>query len=256
MSREFVEYEKDGHTAIITLNRPERMNALGAELLRDLHDVWHEFESDDDIFVAIYTGTGKAFCSGKDIKEAAGSSPIPAPLEFSPLASGAGSKPVIAAVNGFAMGGGFMDVLRCDLRIAVEGAQFEFSEVARSVLPHPVFRGITGVLPDALVTELALGSRLTAARLYEIGLLNRVVPADALMAEARQLADRILALPPLAVKFTLEGLRLTRQVGSDEREHRIEAWERNADAVLQGSTDAREAMQSFLERRPPVYRGR
>jgi enoyl-CoA hydratase/carnithine racemase len=162
-------------------------------------------------------------------------------------------KPVIAAVNGYAIGGGFFDVLRCDLRIAADSATFQLAEVMRSVLPTPLIDGTAGALPDCLVTELGLGARITARRAYEMGLINRVVADEDLASEAAALAAEIAALPPLAVEAVLSGLRSARSRTVDTGE--LTEWQRTATARLQTSDDYREALASFLEKRPPRFSG-
>jgi enoyl-CoA hydratase/carnithine racemase len=254
---EFVEYEQDGPVVTIRLNRPERMNSLSRALVADLEAAWDRFILDEDARVAIYTGTGKAFCAGMDVKEAATADRSEVRVPEPPLTifhAGDVQKPIVAAVNGYAIGGGFFDVLRCDLRIAAESAVFQLAEVMRSVMPHPLINGIAGALPDCLVTELALGERLTARRAYEMGLINRVVADDELKSEARRVADAVAALPPLAVASVLEGLRRARALRHDDRE--LRRWQENATRRLLDSEDYREALTSFLEKRTPAYKGR
>src|ERR1700675_1946763 len=128
----FVETERRGQVMVVRMNRPERLNALGQELRTGLADAWCEFRDSDQLEVAIFTGTGRAFCAGEDMKEsvargAAGSTAASARLE-NPYNDGTLDKPVIVAINGFAMGGGFKLVERADLRVAVRGATFESSE--------------------------------------------------------------------------------------------------------------------------------
>jgi len=253
---EFVDYEKAGHVVTIRLNRPDRRNSLSRALVRDLDEAWRAFAGDADARVAIYTGTGTAFCAGMDVKDAAEPGEPP-PFPEPPLTifhAGEVSKPVIAAVNGFAVGGGFFDVMRCDLRIAAESAVFQLAEVLRSVMPHPLFDGIAGALPDCLVTELALGRRIDARRAYEIGLLNAVVGDGELMAEATARAEEIGRLPPLAAEAVVVGLRRSRAVRPDSSE--LRRWQEQITARLRESEDQREALASFLEKRPPRYEGR
>ncbi len=257
MTLEFVVYEQDGGVVTIRLNRPDRMNSLSRDMVRDLETVWQRFTADDRARVAIYTGTGRAFCAGMDVKEAVSADPSTIRIPEPPLTTfhaGDVRKPVIAAVNGYAIGGGFFDVLRCDLRIAGESAIFQLAEVMRSVMPHPLVNGIAGALPDCLVTELALGARVTAQRAYEMGLINRVVPDDALLDAATEMAETIAALPPLAVEAALEGLRRSRALRPDDSE--LQRWQETSTRRLLESDDYREALTSFLEKRPPTYEGR
>lgn len=254
---EFVEYEQDGAVVTIRLNRPDRMNSFSRALVQGLETAWQRFATDDRARVAIYTGTGKAFCAGMDVKEAASAAPSSVLVPEPPLTifhAGDVRKPVIAAVNGYAIGGGFFDALRCDLRIAAESAVFQLAEVMRSVMPHPLINGIAGALPDCLVTELGLGARITAYRAYEMGLINRVVADEDLLPEAKKTAETIASLPPLAVESVLEGLRRSRVLGP--RDGDLRRWQEATTRKLLESNDYREALASFLEKRPPTYEGR
>jgi enoyl-CoA hydratase/carnithine racemase len=253
----FVEYEKNGSVVTVRLNRPDRMNSLSQALVAELDNAWRAFVADEDARIAIYTGNGRAFCAGMDVKEASERPSDDVTFPEPPLTifhAGNVPKPVIAAVNGYAIGGGFFDVLRCDLRIAAETAVFQLAEVQRSVLPSPLIEGIAGGVPDCLVTELGLGGRIDAARACSMGLVNRVVPDEQLMAEAMSLAADIAALPPIAVRLVLEGLRLARAGRSGLLD--LPAWQAGAVRELRASDDFQEALLSFLEKRPPVYRGR
>lgn len=169
-----VETERQGQIFQVRLNRPERMNAMGMELRQGMAEAFTTFREDPDLEVAVLTGTGRAFCAGEDMKESLerGTPGAGAQLE-DPFMEYKLEKPVIAAVNGFAMGGGFMMVERTDLRVAVRGAVFEMSEAKRWLLGgynHGHFAG----LPHHIATEMALGFRFTAERLYEVGFLNRL----------------------------------------------------------------------------------
>jgi enoyl-CoA hydratase/carnithine racemase len=255
---EFVAYEQDGAVVTIRLDRPERMNSLSAALVRELDEAWRRFAADDEARVAIYTGTGKAFCAGMDVKEAAATAPEDVRVPEPPLTvfhAGDVAKPVVAAVNGYAIGGGFFDVLRCDLRVAAESAVFQLAEVMRSVMPHPLINGIAGAVPDCLVTELGLGRRISARRAHEIGIVNRVVPDEELMPEAHAMAREIAELPPLAVAAVLTGLRRSRSQRRDD-DGALQRWQEETTRTLLASEDYQEALASFLEKRPPTYRGR
>src|SRR3954447_11297168 len=180
-----VETERHGQTLVVRMNRPERLNALNGEMRNQLARVWTEFRHDPDLEVAIFTGTGRAFCAGEDMKEslADGAPGGRRPVIEDPFMSGALEKPVIAAVNGFAMGGGFMLVERTDLRVGVRGAVFEVSEAKRWLLGG-YNHGHIAALPYPIAMEMALGFRSTAERFYEVGFLNRLVDADELMPAA------------------------------------------------------------------------
>ena len=166
-----VETERHGQILVVRMNRPERLNALNHELRTLLAETWTAFRHDNELEVAIFTGAGRAFCAGEDMKESLqnGAPGGRRPAIEDPFMSGALEKPVIAAVNGFAMGGGFMLVERTDLRVAVRGAIFEVSEAKRWLLGG-YNHGHLANLPFPIAMEMALGFRFTAERFYELGL--------------------------------------------------------------------------------------
>ena len=168
----FVEVERNDGVMTIRLNRPERMNALGTEMRTLLANAWCEFRDSKDLEVAIFTGSGRAFCAGEDMKESVekgrvGASPEAAKLD-NPYNDGTLDKPVIVAINGFAMGGGFMLTERADLRVAVRGVTFESSEAKRWLLGGHS-HGVINNLPHAVAMEIAFAFRFTAERMYDVG---------------------------------------------------------------------------------------
>ena len=218
---ETVTYERDGHVAVITYNRPEAMNAVNGELRRDLNAAWETLRTDDEAWVAIVTGAGRAFCAGADLKDpgsAVGNDEhsfweVPS---FTSLESGKEIfKPIIAAVNGYALGFGLTLVAACDFVIASDQAQFGFPEVQLGV---PTVQGSVR-MPERIGWQnamelLLLGDRVDAQRAKEMGLVMKVVPHDDLMDEARALADRLVTnAAPLAVRATKEIARRGQQMG-------------------------------------------
>jgi enoyl-CoA hydratase/carnithine racemase len=249
-----VETERDGAVLTIRLNRPERLNALSGELRTALAEAWCAFRDDPDLEVAIYTGTGRAFCAGEDMKEsvARGSAPAGGPgssSSGSPYEAGTIDKPVIAAINGFAMGGGFLQAERADLRLAVRGAVFEMSEAKRWLLGG-YQHGLIGGLPHAVATEMAFAFRFTAERLYELGWLNRLVEPEELLPAARQMAEHLLSLPPASRVNTLTMMRALRPRVPEELE-RLAARLREHGA----KDDLMESRRAFAEKRPPRFKG-
>ncbi len=204
-------YELDGHVATITYNRPESLNAINGEMRRDLNAAFTRFREEEDAWVGIVTGAGKAFCAGGDIKDGAGSvGEFPGTFWEKPTINSFESgweifKPVIAAVNGFCLGYGLTLVSWCDFVIASERAEFGFPEVRLGV---PTIVGAIR-LPQRLNWQYAMellltGERIDAARAKEIGLAGWVVPHDEVMAEARRLADRLVRAAPIAARATKE----------------------------------------------------
>ncbi len=206
-----VKYELDGHVATITYNRPDALNAINGEMRRDLNAAFSRFRDEEDAWVAIVTGAGKAFCAGADLRDGAGSAgEFAGTFWEKPTINSFESgweifKPVIAAVNGYCLGYGLTLVTWCDFVIASERAEFGFPEVRLGV---PTIVGAIR-LPQRLLwhdaMELLLtGERIDAARAKEIGLVGSVVAPEELMNEARGLASRLLQSAPLAQRAIKE----------------------------------------------------
>lgn len=246
-----VETETHGQTLVVRLNRPERMNALSHELRSALAGIWTSFRHDPALEVAILTGTGRGFCAGEDMKEslADGAPGGRAPEQPDPFRDGVLEKPVIAAVNGFAMGGGFMLVERCDLRVAVEGAVFEVSEAKRWLLGG-WNHGALANLPFPIAMEMALGYRFTAERFHQLGFLNRLVPAEALLPTALEMAAHLLTLPPASRVNTVHMMRRMRPVMSPAHEALAEKLHQHG-----ALSDRMESRAAFAAKRAPVWRG-
>src|SRR5580765_5389249 len=208
---ENVRYELDGHIATITYNRPEALNAINLELRNDLNDAFARFRDEEDAWVAIVTGEGKAFCVGADLRGGGNSAgEFPGTFWEKPTQNSFESgweifKPVIAAVNGYCLGYGLTLVTWCDFVIASERAEFGFPEVRIGV---PTIVGAIR-LPDRIGWQAAMellltGERIDATRAKEVGLVGRVVAHDDLMDEARRLAVRLCEAAPLAARATKE----------------------------------------------------
>lgn len=247
----FVETETHGQILVIRLNRPDRLNAMGADLCQQMADAFTMYRDDDNLEVAILTGTGRGFCAGEDMKEALerGAPGTAAIRKSDPFWEGTLEKPVIGAINGFAMGGGFMLVERTDLRVAVPGATFEISEAKRWLLGG-YDHGHVAALPHPIATEMALGFRFTAERLHQLGFINRLVEPEQLMPEAIGMAEHMLSLPPASRVNTVYMMRQMRpQVAAPLK--------RLADALHQhGCTEDRmESRRAFAEKRKPNYKG-
>src|ERR1700720_1391482 len=213
-----VETERHGQVLVVRMNRPERLNALSHEMRTQLAETWNEFRHSDRFEVAICTGAGRGFCAGEDMKESLqhGSPGGRRPAIEDPFMSGALEKPVIAAVNGYAMGGGFMLVERTDLRVAARGAVFEVSEAKRWLLGG-YNHGHIANLSYPIAMEMALGFRFTAERFYEIGFLNRLVEADPLIPSLLGMAEHLLTLPPASRVNTVHMMRQMRPAPTVEQ---------------------------------------
>lgn len=244
----------EGHVLLLTLNRPAQRNALNFELRSSLRAAFDAFDEDDDLRCAVLTGEGTAFCAGGDLKEMAGTAVQDPPLEWSLLLGSRGQvrKPVIAAVNGFALAGGFRLVQGCDLVIASEQATFGISEVKRG-RGAPWAAPLISMLPQRIMMELLLtGDPLTAQRAYEIGFVNRVVPATQLVETALTMAHSIAGNAPLSVQAGKELVGLATEMG---RTQALMAAELLYQQVYR-SDDALEGPRAFAERREPHWTGR
>jgi enoyl-CoA hydratase/carnithine racemase len=246
-----VETERHGQVLVVRMNRPERLNALNHEMRTRLAETWTEFRHDNDLEVAIFTGTGRGFCAGEDMKEslARGLPGGQRPAIEDPFMTGTLEKPVIAAVNGFSMGGGFMLVERTDLRVAVRGAVFEVSEAKRWLLGG-YNHGHLANLPYPIAMEMALGFRFTAERFYEIGFLNRLADADQLIPSALAMAEHLLTLPPASRVNTVHMMRQMRPLPSPEQQRLATALKEHG-----AKSDLIESRAAFAEKRPPRFKG-
>ncbi|MCY4501087.1 MAG: enoyl-CoA hydratase-related protein [Alphaproteobacteria bacterium] len=256
--REYCTVERDGRLLIVTLNRPERYNALHFPAHFELAEVWDEFAADPELWVAIVTGAGdRAFCAGNDLRfQAEGNIRKRCPTGFAGLTDRYDlNKPVIAAVNGFAMGGGFETALACDLIIAAENAIF--------ALPEPrvgLMAGAGGVhrLPRLIGEKRALGMILTGRRVgaaegKELGFVNEVVPEGEAVAGARRWAEQILECAPISIRASKEAV----YAGMNEATLQTAiARTYEEQHVLIGSADYIEGPKAFAEKRPPVWQNR
>jgi len=258
-----VEVTVDNHIASVRLNRPETMNAVDPGMRALLHRTWERIKADDDIRVAIITGAGdKAFCTGSDLKKTTPINESFARQTFGPPIPGTGAmiagletdKPLIAAVNGYAMGGGMELALACDIRLCSRSAQFALSEVKVGSVPGS---GGTQRLPRAVSLSNAMlmlltGERIDAEEAYRIGLVSKVLPQEALLPAARAIAEKIAANAPLAVRAVK---RLVRQ-GLDLPLAQAIDMERYVFGLLYASEDRIEGRKAFAEKRKPEYKGR
>ncbi|MDP9912508.1 enoyl-CoA hydratase [Variovorax boronicumulans] len=260
---ETLQYEVRDNVAIVTLNRPDRMNTLGGSMKPDLARAFFEYaRADDRVRTVLVTGSGdRAFCAGADIKERAGSQATGTAYFVAQKATHdlfrnieEFEKPVIAAINGVALGGGLEIALCCDIRIASETARFGLPEIKLGVIPAA---GGTQRLPrligEARAKELILTADLVDAQTaLRYGIVSRVLPQTDLMSEAFALAQRIAEHPPLAVRFAKRAINRGMQTDLDSG---LE-YERYAAAMIIDSEDRKEGMRAFVEKRKPVFTGR
>ena len=244
----------------ITVDRPKVLNALNAQTVEELRRAFRDAREDDSVKVVILTGSGdKAFVAGADINELARMTPITGKevaergqrtfrsIERFP-------KPVIAAINGFALGGGCELALACHIRIASEKAQLGLPEVTLGIIPgYGGTQRMARLLGKGKALELILtGDRIGAAEAERIGLVNRVVPADQLMSVAEELARTIAKRGPLAVRAAIEAVMSGSEMPFEEGQF----LEATLFGLLASTDDMKEGMGAFLEKRPPNFRGK
>jgi enoyl-CoA hydratase/carnithine racemase len=246
-----VETERHGQILVVRMNRPEALNALNTEMRQVLAETWTEFRHSKELEVAIFTGTGRGFCAGEDMKEslAARKPGGTRPSIPDPFMEGTLEKPVIAAVNGFAMGGGFMLVERTDLRVAVPEAVFEVSEAKRWLLGG-YNHGHLANVPYPIAMEMALGFRFTAERFHQVGFLNRLAPKDELIPTAISMAEHLLSLPPASRVNTVHMMRQMRPEPSDAQKDLATRLHEHGD-----KNDLIESRAAFAEKRKPNFKG-
>ena len=271
MAYEFIKYEKKGHLAYITLNRPERLNAIHPPMQIELWDALLDFKNDPDAWVVILSGAGdRAFCAGNDLKWRTeypdGQTPWGPNYRSNPDNPGPiGSlptelwKPMIGAVNGYAVGGGMEITLHCDIIIATDSAQFGVPEI-RNIGGFPGGGGIYR-LPRQVPHKVAMwmllsGQFMSAQYMHSVGYVNEVVSHDRLMETAERYADTLCANPPIGVQTSKEVALRSLNLPID---YPPTAWQYQWDGIasrMRSSEDAEEGRRAWLEKRKPVFRNR
>jgi 2-(1,2-epoxy-1,2-dihydrophenyl)acetyl-CoA isomerase len=256
-----IKWEVREHTGVLTLNRPERLNAIDNAMRMEIEDVMRKAEADRDVWTIIVTGAGRGFCSGADLKaraeaekrgEAAAQPPLFEPRYYYSIAFSELTKPVIAAVNGVTRGAGCNMAFAADFRIASEQANFGVNFVERGLMGETAAYYLPRLVGHAIAAEICLlGEPFDAAQARAYGLLNAVVPHDKLMDEALALARRINSKAPVAVRMTKVALRRAYTYDAEQ----FLDLQNAMNTKLRGTADTREAMRAFLEKRPPAFRG-
>jgi enoyl-CoA hydratase/carnithine racemase len=256
---ETVLYEKTENIVTITLNRPDALNSINRQLRADLAEAITNFDGDSDARVAIVTGAGRAFCAGRDLKERASDNADGRQARAAdsmypdrPYMWPQTWKPLIAAINGFALAGGWSIAQMCDLRIASEEAKLGITETKWSLMP-PFGTILPKQIGLAATLELCLTAQpVTAQRAYDMGFVNKVVPGDQLMEEAMTMAAQIAENAPLAVQYFKElayrGLNMSTQDISSLTYHMYDR--------LLTTEDSKEGPRAFAEKRKPNWQGR
>jgi enoyl-CoA hydratase/carnithine racemase len=254
-----IAYEKRGRIVIFTLDRPEARNAMNAQGMHELHDRMLEFNNDQDLWVGIITGTGdKAFCGGADVKEMVTFQQAH-PGQYwerpdTPMRGLDIWKPLIAAINGLALGGGLEILLACDIRIASENAQFGTPEASLGLMPGwGGTQRLPRMIPWAKAAEMLLGGKIIDAQeAYQIGLVNEVVPAPEVMPAAIKWAEAMCTLGPLALRAIKQAMV---KGTSTSLEEGLEL-EKELVKYLVSTNDFAEGIKAFVEKRRANYRGK
>ena len=254
--------EQEGHTLVVTMNRPEKKNALSGEMLAILEQAWDRVNEDDDIRVCILTGAGGAFCAGADLSAMDKKSPSESfedgsydPSRIKSLLKGFRlTKPLIAAVEGPAIAGGTEILQATDIRVAGESARFGVSEVRWGLYPlgGSAVRLVRQIPYTVAADILLTGRHIKAPEALALGLIGHVVPDGTALDKAREIAEMISANGPLAVQAVLRTIR------DSEGKHEDECWAEDAriGAAVFASDDAKEGPRAFMEKRAPEFKGR
>jgi enoyl-CoA hydratase len=247
--------ERRDRILLITINRPDQRNAVNAAVAQGIADALDELDGDPELSVGVLTGAGKGFSAGMDLKAfVAGERPYAGDRGFAGITQRASSKPLIAAVEGFAVAGGLEIALSCDLIIAAFGARLGIPEVKRSLVAAAgALLRLPRLLPRTIAMEMALtGEPMDAQRAFDLGLVNRLAEPGHAVDEAMQLAETIAANGPLALAATKQ--IMTESVDWPESE--FFARQGEIAGPVMASEDAREGATAFAEKRPPVWKGR
>jgi enoyl-CoA hydratase/carnithine racemase len=242
------------HVALVTLNRPEARNAINIDMSLAFKRIYHDIESDPDIWISVLAGTPPAFCAGADLKQPRSGALMDAVEGGMALFMGQKhTKPWIAAVRGYALGGGTEMALACDMIVAGMSAVFGLPEVKRGLVAISGVTVLPRIIPRNLAMELiATGAHLPAARAHELGIVNRLVADDRVVEEALALADAVCENAPVAVR---ESVALARRVADLDRDA---LWTvgKALHARLQQTEDYTEGRRAFAEKRKPRWSGR
>jgi len=248
---EEVDVRVEGRVTIVTITREEKRNAVNANVAAGLDAAFNDFEDDPDQWVAILTGGPNLFCAGTDLKDGPGR-PTERGGEYG-LIRRRRTKPLIAAVEGLAFGGGFELCMACDMVVAADDARFALPEVKRGVIANSgaLFRTARLVPPNIAKELLLTGSEISAARAEALGFVNRVVPKGAALPEALALAAQIAANAPVSVQQTLQAIDVVLATTDDI------GWSATARGVatVMASDDMKEGVAAFLEKRDPEWTG-
>ncbi len=259
MGFEFIRVEENyrRHVALVSLNRPKELNALNLQLMLDLKEAFHALDENEEVRVIVLTGNERAFAAGADIKQMAGRTAIDM-LKIDQFSTWDAlrktRKPVIAAVSGFALGGGCELAMLCDMIVASETAQFGQPEIKIGVMPGAGgTQRLTRAIGKARAMEMVLTGKFISAReAFDFGLVNKVVPVELYLDEAMKLAEEIAAMAPVGVQLAKESVN--KAFDSTLQEGLF--FERKNFYMLFATEDQKEGMNAFVEKRTPEWKGK
>jgi enoyl-CoA hydratase len=256
---ETITVEKRGKVAVMTINRPEKLNALNSKVHAEGVAALDELRRDDDVVVVVLTGSGqKAFIAGADISEFAGQTPVTQRAQFQERtlfnSIDTFPKPIIAMVNGFCLGGGNELALACDIRVCSDNAKFGQPEINLGIIPGGGgTQRLTRLIGEGRSMEMTLtGDMIDAETALKFGLVNHVYPADQLESETMKLAEKISKKAPIALRLAKEAVKFASRSNLDEGLRR----EVDLFALCFSTEDKQEGVSAFLEKREPVFKGR
>jgi len=259
MTYETITVEKRGGVAVLTINRPDKLNALNKQVHREGVDALDAMRRDEEVRVVVITGAGeKSFIAGADISEFAGQTPVTQRDLFHERtffnSIDTFPKPVIAMVNGFCLGGGCELALACDIRVCSENARFSQPEINLGIMPGGGgTQRLTNLIGEGRAMELILtGDMIDAATAHKFGLVNHVHPAAELEAETMKLAEKIAEKAPIALQLCKEAVKFASRSSLDEGLRR----EVDLFAICFSTEDKQEGVSAFLEKRKPVFKGK
>jgi len=255
-----IDYQKDGKIAIFTINRPDAFNAMNVAAAKELSAALADFRDDDNLWVGIITGSGeKAFCAGADIKDML---PFlqdilpetPWQMPDTPMRGMDLWKPLVAAINGVALGGGMEIALACDIRVASEKARLGLPEVTLGLIPGwGGTQRLPRMIPSCIAADMLFtGKQVNAEEAYRVGLVNAVVPPGEVMAKAREMAEAICKSAPLAVRAAKEAMIRGSNMALEDGlklENALEGWVLTTEDFTEGTT-------AFVEKRKPEYKAK
>jgi enoyl-CoA hydratase len=260
MNYENILYQKKNKIGYVTINRPEKLNALNRKTMDELHHVIYDIKNNSDIFAVILTGSGeKAFVAGADINELSEQNPLTG-KELAQKGQAVLNmienltKPVIAAVNGFALGGGCELAMACHIRIASANARFAQPEVGLGIIPgYGGTQRLTRLVGKSRAFELCLtGDMIDAAEAYRIGLVNKITSNDKLLSTCEEIITKILSKGPVAASLIIEAINTGIEIPLN---HAL-ALEASLFGISASTEDMREGTKAFIEKRKPVFKGK